>query len=170
MLKTEDDVPFRKSTLPGVLNIVVPRIVFVPLALPMFSAVLAPPAKFTVVAVAFTRANVVLGVVMLVVMAGDVIDCTPVKVCAPLLIASVPLSGSVTVPVPSAPVAGWSVVVPEVALRKPMLPTALPAVPRRRLVVEVNVPLANEAEPSLPSMDAVVVPPLSLAFSVPACP
>ena len=67
-----------------------------------------------------------------------------VSVSEPSSVASVPDSGSVTVPVPSAPAAGASVVVPDVALRKPTLPTALPAVPRRRLVVEEMVcPVEN---------------------------
>lgn len=43
--------------------------------------VVAAPAKLTVVAVALTREKVVEGVVRLVVMSGEVIDWTPVKVC-----------------------------------------------------------------------------------------
>ena len=48
-------------------KLLTPRIVFVPLACPMFSAVDAPPAKLTVVAVALTSENVVLFVVAEVV-------------------------------------------------------------------------------------------------------
>jgi hypothetical protein len=54
--------------------------VIVPVAAPMFSVVAAPP-KFSVVAVVFTKANVVDGVVKLVVIAGDVPNtATPVPV------------------------------------------------------------------------------------------
>jgi hypothetical protein len=50
--------------------------VIVPVAAPTFTVVAAPP-KFKVVAVAFIKSNDVLGVVMLVVILGEVVDKTP---------------------------------------------------------------------------------------------
>lgn len=53
-----------------------------------------------------------------------------VSVCVAVNVTSVSvIAGRVNVTVPNAPVVGASVIVPLVALRNPMLPTALPAVP-----------------------------------------
>jgi len=73
------------------------------------------------------------------------------------------IAGSVSVTVPNAPATGARVIVPDVALRKPMLPTAEPAVPRRSEVVEpatsvVNTPVDGVVAPTVPLMLIEAVP------------
>ena len=76
---------------------------------------------------------------------------------------SVPVvAGIDMVVVPSAPVTGANVIVPLVALRKPILPTALPAVPSKSDVVlpavnVVNVPAAGVAPPIAPGLGKLVM-------------
>jgi hypothetical protein len=77
--------------------------VAVPVAAPMFTAVAAPN-KFTVVAVVLTRANVVDGVVMPVVTAGEVKFVVPVAVSVPATakVLPAPTLRPTLVPVPAA--------------------------------------------------------------------
>jgi len=69
--------------------------VIVPVAAPTLTAVAAPP-KFKVVAVAFIKSNDVLGVVMLVVILGEVVDKTPA------ILAVVPTNNALATPTPPA--------------------------------------------------------------------
>ena len=80
----------------------------------------------------------------------------------PPLTSRVPaVPGSVSATVPSAPVGGPTVMVPDVAFRKPMFPTAVPAVPNSSDVVEpassvVKTPVLGVVPPIAPGAGKLV--------------
>jgi hypothetical protein len=91
--------------------------VIVPVAAPTLTAVAAPP-KFKVVAVALIKSNDVLGVVMLVVILGEVVDKTPAT------LAVVPTNSALAIPTPPAVMIEPDVVFVESVVRLELIPAA----------------------------------------------
>jgi hypothetical protein len=91
--------------------------VIVPVAAPTLNVVAAPP-KFKVVAVAFIKSNDVLGVVMLVVILGEVVDKTPA------ILAVVPTNSALATPTPPAVMIEPDVVLVESVTRLELIPAA----------------------------------------------
>jgi hypothetical protein len=91
--------------------------VIVPVAAPTLNVVAAPP-KFKVVAVAFIKSNDVLGVVMLVVILGEVVDKTPA------ILAVVPTYSALATPTPPAVMIDPVDVLDESVARLELIPAA----------------------------------------------
>ena len=112
-------------------------IVAVPVAAPI-ERVVAAPAKFTVVAVVLTRANVVLPVVREVVTAGEV-RVLLVNVSEPARVARVPVVGRVTAVL--AVVVSVVVCAPEVVNEPPSVSTLFEDIVRLPAIVKLPVPV-----------------------------
>jgi hypothetical protein len=91
--------------------------VIVPVAAPTLNVVAAPP-KFKVVAVALIKSNDVLGVVMLVVILGEVVDKTPA------ILAVVPTYSALATPTPPAVMIDPVVVLEESVVSVDVMPCA----------------------------------------------
>jgi len=129
--------------------------VIVPVAAPTLTAVAAPP-KFKVVAVAFIKSNDVLGVVMLVVILGEVVDKTPA------ILAAVPTYSALATPTPPAVIIDPVEVLVESVTSVEEIPAAngIRAVVAvcPSFVIAVDRPVAKSAVRALKAVEDMTVP------------